>query len=61
MIKRFSIIKVKKESDIYYGKRGVIVTISKVSNYPYRVCFGCDKFDNGIIGIYCEKDLEILE
>ena len=59
MLKRFNIIRVVRKSDTNFNKRGVIVSIVKSSYYPYKVCFGVDRFDNGIIGIYFESDLEV--
>ena len=61
MIKRFTLVKITNKGDIHFGKKGVIVTISKISNYPYRICFGCDRWDKGIIGIYHKGDFEVIE
>lgn len=56
-IKRFDVVKIINKGDIYFNRNGVIIIILKSSNYPYRVCFGVDRWDNGIIGIYYLQDL----
>jgi hypothetical protein len=58
-IKRFDKVRVIRNSDSQYNRIGVVVSIVKSSNYPYNVCFGVDRFGNGIIHIYFESDLRL--
>jgi len=55
-LKRFDKVKINKETDIYHGRYGVLITIGK-SPFPYRVCFSIDGWLNTICGIYQESEL----
>lgn len=59
-ISRFTLVKITNKGDIHFGKKGVIVTIARLSIYPYRICFGCDRCGDGIIGVYHEGDFVVV-
>jgi len=57
-MKRFDVVEIINEGDTHFGKTGVIISISRLRNYPYTVCFGCDCTGDPITTINRKSDLK---
>ena len=57
-MKRFDVVEIINQGSSFFGKVGVIISISRVRNYPYTVCFGCDCMGDPIFTINRKRDLK---